>query len=347
MSEDALEREVDQLAGVPLPETRRAVIGHEEAQAALMARLTAGRLPGGILIHGPRGIGKATLAFHFARAVFAATGDESAAHVAAQVEAGAYPNLFVLRKAAKDSGKGFNSVIRVDEVRHLVEEMRMTRGRAGHRIAIIDAIDDCNAASANALLKILEEPPADSSFLLVSHRPGALLPTIRSRCFRVAMRPLGDSDLRQVLVEDGGAEAGDIDQAVALANGRPRRGFEALALGAGSVLSQLATWLRDPAGAPNAARIGLADALGAERDGADLRFARDLLFDWLADEARAAALAGPAGRLRLASAQELWDKARLSLADADDYNLDMRQTLVGILDAIRRHRQTTTLPAEP
>ena len=343
---DVAEREPDQLDGVSLPEFRRQVIGHREARAALMARLDAGRLPGGVLIHGPRGIGKATLAFDFARKVFARTGDEPVEQIAAQVEAGAYPNLFVLRKAAKDTGKGYNTVIRVDEIRHLVEQMRMTRGRAGQRIAIIDAIDDCNTAAANALLKILEEPPADSTFLLISHRPGSLLPTIRSRCFRVAMRPLPDGEVAEVLATSASAETA-LDQAIGLADGRPRRGFEALLLTEQSALGQLSAWLRDPVGAGNAARLALADTLAAERDGSELRFARDMLFDWMADETRAAALSGTEGRRRLASVQELWDKARLSLADADAYNLDMRQTLVGIFDAIRKHLHTTTSRSEP
>ena len=79
--------------------------------------------------------------------------------------------------------------------------MRRTRGRAGHRVAIIDAIDDCNPQAANALLKTLEEPPAETTFLLVSHRPGSLLPTIKSRCHALALRPLPDADVRAVLAE--------------------------------------------------------------------------------------------------------------------------------------------------
>ncbi len=118
--------------------------------ATLVERLAAGRLPGGILIHGPRGIGKATLAFDIARRIFAHTGDESPEHIAAQVAAGAYPNLFVMRKAARETGKGYYTAIRVEEVRRFIEELRMTRGRAGHRIALVDPIDDCNDSSANA-----------------------------------------------------------------------------------------------------------------------------------------------------------------------------------------------------
>ena len=345
MSEDVPEREPDQLAGVPLPEFQRTLVGHVAAQQAMRARLDAGRLPGGVLIHGPQGIGKATFAFDIAREIFARTGDESPEHIAEQVAAGAYPNLRVLRKAPRDTGKGFYTVIRVEEVRDLVERLHKTRGRAGHRIALIDAIDDCNASSANALLKILEEPPADSLFLLVSHRPGSLLPTIKSRCFQLALRPLSDGDLRQVLERNRpDADPVALDRAVGLAGGRPRRGFEALLMGDEGLLAGLKTWLADPARQRPAAHLTMAEALGAARDSAELRFARDMLFAWLADEAKQAAIAG--GRRRLASAHELWEKAQLSFADADEYNLDMRQTLVAIFDAIRKHALTSAAVPE-
>ncbi|MDC9824699.1 AAA family ATPase [Devosia sp. ZB163] len=340
---DFPQREPDQLEGVPPPEYQQAVYGHAQASAALLERLNAGRMPGGVLIHGPRGIGKATLAFDLARRIFEATGDESPQHIAAQVAAGAYPNLFVMRKAPRDTGKGYYTVIRVEEVRGFIEEMRMTRGRAGHRIAIVDPIDDCNASSANALLKILEEPPADTTFLLVSHRPGSLLPTIKSRCFQVALRPVSDADVRTVL-EQNSADPALVDRAVSLAGGKPRRAFEAMLLGEGGTLTLLQSWLANPSGSA-APRLALADALGGDRESAELRFARDIIADWIADEAKAAAFA--ADGARLASANELWDKAQLSLADADEYNLDMRQTLVAIFDAIRKHHQLSVAPSAP
>jgi DNA polymerase-3 subunit delta' len=341
------EREPDQLGGVRLPEYQQVLRGHAGAAAALESRLDAGRLPGGILLHGPRGIGKATFAFDFARKVFTRTGDEEPDHIAGQVASGGYPNLFVMRKAPRDTGRGFYTAIRVDEVRRFVEELRMTRGRAGHRIAVVDSIDDCNASSANALLKILEEPPLDTTFLLVSHRPGSLLPTIGSRCLKVALRPIADEDVRSVLADGMPEKEGSLDEAVALADGRPRQGFEALLMGEGGHLGALRGWLADPLRAPSAARIALADALGASRDGAELRFARRLIADWIAYEAQSAATKGAAARQRLASANELWDKARLSLADADEYNLDMRQTLVALFDAITRHQQLFMSAAEP
>jgi DNA polymerase-3 subunit delta' len=332
-------REPDQLDGVPLPETRTGVVGHETARSSIMATLQASRLPGAILLHGPRGVGKATLAFDIARAVFARTGDESPAHVAAQMAAGSYPNLRLLRKAPRDTGKGFYTAIRVEEVRGLIEESRMTRGRAGFRIVVVDAIDDCNPSSANALLKILEEPPSETLFILISHRPGGLLPTIRSRCHAIALRPLSDAQVGDIIGDRPGA-----GEAIALAGGIPRRAFEALAMGENKGLATLQGWLRAPGNGAAAVYLGAADLLAAEKDGAAYAFGRQMLLDWIAREAREAAQLR--GKPRLVSASELWEKANALFADADEYNLDARQTLISILDAIRRHAQSHLSVAE-
>ncbi|MEO7221465.1 MAG: AAA family ATPase, partial [Devosia sp.] len=284
MSDDEI-REPDQLEAVPLPETRSHVVGHEAARANILAALDAARLPGGIMLHGPRGIGKATLAFDIAREVFARTGDEDSEHISAQVAAGAYPNLRVLRKAARDTGKGFYTAIRVEEVRGLIGESRMTRGRAGFRIVIVDSIDDCNPSSANALLKILEEPPTETLFLLVSHRPGGLLPTIKSRCHAVALRPLSDAQVHEIVPEA-------TEAAIELAGGIPRRAFEALKMGEDKGLNALHGWLRAPGNGAAAVYLGVADVLAAEKAGSAYAFGRQMLLDWIADEARDAAQSG-------------------------------------------------------
>ncbi|MDB5561701.1 MAG: polymerase subunit delta [Hyphomicrobiales bacterium] len=342
MSDGADQREPDQLDGVPPPEQRDWVIGHEAARTALAERLTAERMPSAVLLHGPQGIGKATLAFAMARDLLSGTGDEDPHRVAEQVAAGSHPNLYVLRKQPKD-GKGFYTVIRVDDIRELRERMRKTRGRTGYRVAIIDSIDDCNANSANALLKTLEEPPAETLFLLISHRPGQLLPTIKSRCHTVALRPVTDDAVREVLTRTApGVDSVLLETAVALAHGRPRRGFEALAMSNDGALSALKGWLRDPASHPPVAHLSLADALAADPASAEASFGRDVIIEWMAEEARSAALAGTGAYARLASANELWDKAHALFTDADDLNLDARQTLVIIFDAIRKHARRTS-----
>ena len=330
----------DGLEDVAAPEQHRTLWGHAAARDTILDRLNNHRLPGAVLLHGPQGIGKATLAFNLARAIFAATGDEDINRVDQQVAALSHPNLALLRRRPKDA-KGYYTVIRVEDVRSLREDLHQTRGRAGHRIAIIDSIDDCNPSAANALLKTLEEPPPETIFLLISHRPGQLLPTIKSRCHNLALRPVNGEAVQAVLLDhDPDLGRTELDRAVALASGRPRRAFETLALEPESALGALQAWLGNPTQHPAGVAIQLADALGADTQGTELSFAREMLADWMADEARNAAMQ-PQGRIRLASANELWDKAHALFAEADDINLDMKQTLVAIFDAIRKHVAST------
>ncbi len=334
------------LEGLPLPEQRQKALGHDAVRDAILAQLAERRLPGAILLHGPQGVGKATLAFELAAAILTATGDEPLERVHEQIAALSHPNLSVLRRRLKDS-KSYYTVIRVEEVRDLRAALHHTRGRAGHRIAVIDSIDDCNPAAANALLKTLEEPPPETLFFLISHRPGSLLPTIRSRCHNLALRPLPDAVLRDIVsAERPGLDAATLDRAVQLANGRPRRAFETLALEENSAVGALQLWLRQPDAAPIAAELQLADALGSDPQGPDMSFAREMLADWMAEEMRQSALTG-GDRRRLASATELWDKAHALLAEADSVNLDMKQTLVVIFDAIRKHCALTAYSIEP
>lgn len=334
------------LDGLPLPEARQAALGHDAARAAILEQLQRHRLPGAIMLHGPMGIGKATFAFELAAAILLATGDEPVARVHEQVAALSHPNLFVLRRRPKDS-KGYYTAIRVEDVRELRDALHHTRGRSGHRIAILDPIDDCNPSAANALLKTLEEPPSDTTFLLVSHRPGQLLPTIKSRCHTIALRPLADPLVGAVVrssLPDLDDEA--FSRALQLAGGRPRRAFETLALSENSPVGALIAWLQAPGAMPTAAMLHLADALGGDPQGPDMSFAREILSDWLADEARTAAF-DRQSRMRLASATELWDKAHALLLEADSVNLDMKQTLVVLFEAIRKHLATTATPIEP
>lgn len=335
----------DALDGLPTPERRQRALGHDAARAAILSQLAENRLPGAILLHGPQGIGKASFAFEMAAAILTATGDEDGQRVAEQIASLSHPNLFLVRRTLNKTGSKISANIAVDQIARrdsgdshpLRDRLHQTRGRSGFRVAIIDSIDDLTPSAANALLKILEEPPPETIFLLVSHRPGQLLPTIRSRCHSVALRPLGDDLLRAILTEQDPALGPDeIDRAIALARGRPRRAFETLALEPESTLGALQAWLSDPARHPPAIGLQLAEALGADPASTELTFAREMLDDWMADEARNAAMQ-PDNRMRLASATELWDKAHALFADADSINLDMKQTLVAIFDAISKH----------
>lgn len=346
----------DALDGIATPERRQRARGHDGARSAIMSQLAERRLPGAIMLHGPQGIGKATFAFEMAAAIFLATGDEDGQRVEEQIASLSHPNLLLVRRTLNKAGSKISATIAVDQIARrdtgdshpLRDRLHQTRGRGGYRVVIIDSIDDLTPSAANALLKILEEPPVETIFLLVSHRPGQLLPTVRSRCHSLALRPIGDDLVRAVLLEqDSGLGSAELDRAVALAVGRPRRAFETLALEPESALGALQAWLTNPVQHPAGVAMQLADALGADTQSTELSFAREMLDDWMADEARNAAMQ-PQARRRLASANELWDKAHALFAEADEINLDMKQTLVAIFDAIRKHVSTTvSVSAEP
>jgi len=336
-------REATQIPGVPLPEEQTQVFGHADARSRLSGLIDAGRLPSAILLAGPQGIGKATLGFSFAREIFQRTGDETPERIREQVAAGSFPNLFVLRRAAKDP-KGFYSEIRIGDIRQqkgsdpvgLRERLRMTRGRAGTRVCIIDSIDDCNTSASNALLKLLEEPPSDTLFLLISHRPGGLLPTIRSRCQTCVLRGLSDAEVAETVSSIlGEAEAGREAQAVRFGAGRPRKAIEYLQMDGNDLIEQVQTWLAEGV-TSGASTLALADAIVAAPE-TSIMFARELVTRHLADQARRAAAPGAFDRVHVASWGQLWEKARALFTEADIYNLDARQTWIMLLDEIQEN----------
>ncbi len=331
-------RENEQLEIIALPEQAEMLVGHQENYSSLIEQAKNKKLPGAILLHGQRGIGKASFAFLLAREIFALSGDESDSQIDEQVAQGSYPNLFILRKSPK-SPKGFYSEIRINDVREIQKRMQKTRGRAGHRICIIDSIDDCNQKSSNALLKLLEEPPADTMFILISHRPGSLLPTIHSRCHSYAFRTLDDEQVREITnIALGRAEVKDIDTCIKLANGIPRRAIEAALFDELSLLKDLGQWLISNDSHSSSSHLTLAENI-VKSQAAEQVFAHDMIIYYISDQANFIARKNPKNRVQLASITKLWEKANNMFADSKEYNLDKKQTLVSIFDAIIQYKQ--------
>ena len=188
-----------------LLEPRQAVelFGHDEAATKLAAVLASGRIPHGWLFSGPRGIGKATLAWRFARALLGAEHDARLRSAPTDrmfrmVASGGHPDLHLLEV---EPARGKRAVIKVDQARNLKEQFASTAGLGGRRVLIVDAVDDLNPQSANAILKLLEEPPPETVLLLVNHVPGRILPTIASRCVRLRLRPLDDLVMTKLIAE--------------------------------------------------------------------------------------------------------------------------------------------------
>ena len=176
------------------PRTNTALYGHEEAKAILLRDLAAGTLPHGIILGGPRGIGKATLAYRFARKLLAA--DPAAI---SRITAGSHTDLLVVEPRWDEKKEEFAREINVEQARSIAEFLSLTPGEGAWRVVIVDAADQLNINAANAILKILEEPPKQTVLLLVAHNPDLLLPTIRSRCRMLRLKPLDQQAFDEVL----------------------------------------------------------------------------------------------------------------------------------------------------
>ncbi len=230
MKAEKLAPETDKEAEAPHPRETFTFVGHEDEELALADGLTSGRMHHAWLITGTKGLGKATLAYRFARVALGAKrvgarplDVDPEDQVARRINAQSHPDLFVLRRGLNDRGRPRREIA-VDDARELGHFFSLAPSEGGMRVAVIDAVDDLNTNSANAILKTLEEPPARSVLLLVCHAPGAILPTIRSRCRRLALRPLSDAQVAEALGEKD-------DALVSLAKGRPGRAIALKAQG--------------------------------------------------------------------------------------------------------------------
>lgn len=184
------------------PRSSEKLYGHQAALAQLVADWKDGTLAHGWLITGAKGTGKATLAYHFARAILAGEEPEfiTADHkVFRRVAALSHADLLVVEPKFDEKKDEKLRDISVEQAREIGQFLSLTAGESEWRVVIIDAVDDLNMAGANAILKILEEPPPKSVILLISHNPGRLLPTIRSRCRTLRLQPLEEKAFRAVL----------------------------------------------------------------------------------------------------------------------------------------------------
>ena len=230
----------DEPEEAPPPRLTDALYGHADAEAALLAAYRGGRVPHALLLVGPKGIGKATLAYRFARFVLAhpdaAAPEVQAATslavdpehpVARRMAAQAQADLLVIERTANEKGN-LRQQIAVDDVRRTVAFFGATAGEGGWRVAIVDAVDELNRSGANALLKVLEEPPERALLLLVCHSAARVPATLRSRCRIVTLRPLAPAEVAAALAAAVGRAPSDpqIQAAAAAAEGSVSRALD-------------------------------------------------------------------------------------------------------------------------
>ncbi|HOZ32105.1 MAG TPA: DNA polymerase III subunit delta' [Tabrizicola sp.] len=211
--------EPDRLEGAPHPRETGVLYGHAAQESDILQAFNSSRLHHAWMLTGPKGVGKATLAWRAARFLLATPEDDGGMFAAPAPDTLdipaenpvsrrmlqlAEPRNFLLRRGPNDKETALSQVISVDEVRKMKSFFALSAADGGRRTAIIDSLDEMNTAAANALLKLLEEPPANVTLFLIAHQPAKLLPTIRSRCRELRLTPLTPQDLAEALTQAGG-----------------------------------------------------------------------------------------------------------------------------------------------
>jgi DNA polymerase-3 subunit delta' len=309
------------------------IVGQDRAVGQFASAWATRKLHHAWLLAGPKGVGKSSFAQAAARRVLAeaagpsfdlpglVTDDQHP--IVRLVEAGSHPDMRWLERLPKEKGEGLARDITVDQVRELGEFMGLTAALSPWRVVVIDSMDELNKEASNALLKILEEPPANTLFFLVSHAAGRLLPTIRSRCRRLDFANLDDDAMTSILESRTELKAVERKRIIAMSGGSAGRALAFAELDLAKLEDAALTILRqgDPT---NARRSELAIELG--KKGAADRYAAflDLAPSLIAREARNL----EAGRRE--RALEAYGKARELAAIAPRLSLDPAATIFQI-----------------
>ena len=346
----------DQLAGVPHPRQSTVFFGHQEAQAGFLAAFQTGKLHHAWLIQGKQGIGKATLAYRFAQFVLARATRSNAvippssippstqvdfSSIDAQlISSDSHPNLLVLRRSWNAKTKKFRAQISVDDVRELQHFLGNTAGMGKWRVVIIDRADDLNMNAANALLKMLEEPPAFCLFLLVSSELGKLPTTIVSRCQKLRLQALDEPTLRDCIthiIEHSDIQMPQDEQLsliLKLADGRVRAALE-FANGRALEDYQEVKAILDllPRIDPQAI-IAIAERLSVQANEQDYHNFLQLLSSQIANRIKSIVLLGGGDKHKLAQWTQLWETITTRKTETDLLNLDRGNFILDLFASI-------------
>ena len=323
----------------PHPRTVFDYLGDGMVERAFVDAMGRGRLHHAWLLTGPEGVGKATFAYRAARRLLGAAarpdqgplGADADDPVSRQIIARAHPDLLVLQREVEDGKPRRN--IPVDEARALPEFFAKSPATAPYRVAIIDAADDLNVNAANAVLKTLEEPPARGVLFLVSHAPGGLLATIRSRCRTLRFTPSAQEAAAAWVADRAGVNLSDAERLLVMARGAPGQALRLAQAKALEVDAVARAVLERLPRTDEAALLALADSFRGPTG--MVRF--QLFFDRLAEHIHARATTEVAAGQRTSPARwaEVWSDLIDLPRQAEAVNLDRADVLYTAVSRLR------------
>lgn len=329
------------------PHARLSWIGDPAVERSVRDKIVDGAFSHGWLLVGPDGVGKATFAYRAARAILSdgaftdsetlavAPSSQSVKLIAAQ----SHPDLFVAARQWDEKKGRFETEIPVDTIRKLTAFMQRTPGLGGWRVALIDSADELNRNAANALLKVLEEPPPRTVLMLLTSAPGRLIATIRSRCRRLELRPVEDAKIERFLTEEGVRD--DVAAIAAASKGRPGYALELASGAGGGAIALVDDFFRAAGGARPLAPV-IQSVTGKAGDALWPTFSA-MVVEAIADAARGRAGATPGGAVTRASLSDAtpdallksWEEVRELVRRSDAVNLDRGQTVLAMARRVR------------
>jgi len=331
--------ELDRFGNARHPRDAQRLFGQDRAEAQFLAAYQSGRMPHAWLMSGPEGIGKSSFSYRAARFILAHP-DPNSAQVQAsktldtdpdlpsnrRISAQSHGDLLILRREIEAGKKTVPTEIRVDQVRKAIQFFTSTANEGGWRIAIIDPMDELNRSGANALLKLIEEPPQRVLFFMVTGSPGSLLPTIRSRCRVLQFHPLTEPDLVSALLDQPNpTDRETAKRAARFADGSVRQALKRLEPATLGIIDHVETLLRRLPVIDRGELFTMADGLTGRDKTSDYETVIDTVHSWLGEQCRSRA---GEGARRLAPLAEVWEKSARAARETDRYNLDRRPFLL-------------------
>ncbi len=359
----------DEMEAEEGPAWSQTLIGHANAESDFLRAVAKDRMPHAWMITGPKGVGKATLAYRMARRLLRSEASAIATEgglfgaeappadhldmapsnpIFRRIAQQSHPDFRVLGRAINPkTGKMRNEIV-VDDVRDVIDFMHLKPAMGGWRVVIVDCADDLNRNAANALLKMLEEPPARSVLILLANAPRALLPTLVSRCRRLGLRPLSETQIAAALADRfPGLGREELSLAALLSEGSLGRAIRIVEGDGGALFGEIGATLSSWPVAPTSRLHALAERMVGRAGEAQFELASEMLGWWFGRFLRRAArngapetdlFVGEAALIeRMAQAAsldrwlELWEKVRLIFGRVRDVNMDRKQAWVAAM----------------